>query len=89
MLGSVVVRCSQTGKQHNVKFRTLQKDSGDPITEDNLKKGSSLVMEFKGKPYPVEFKKKCRCVHYILAILNSNMYLLTDKKTLKGKVGDN
>ncbi len=68
---SIVVQCSQTGKEHTVKVKSLTTDSCDPVMEEDLKKGNSLIMEFQGKPYPVQFIRKagmCRqsaymCVH--------------------------
>lgn len=56
-LESVVVQCSQTGKQHTVKVKTLSKENGDPIASGDLTKGNTLLMDFKGKPYPAQFVK--------------------------------
>ena len=51
------MRCSQTGKQHTVKVKELSREDSMPLTEKDLTKGAHLMLEFKGKPYPVTFSQ--------------------------------
>ena len=53
--GSVVVKCSQTGKLHQVKIKDLSREDCEPLTKEDLVKGSELMLEIKGKIYPVQF----------------------------------
>ena len=52
---SVVVKCSQTGKLHQVKIKDLSREDCEPLTKEDLVKGSELMLEIKGKIYPVQF----------------------------------
>ena len=52
-----VVKCSQTGEQHIVKLKDLSKEDNQPILNDDLFEGSSLLVECNHKSYPVEFVK--------------------------------
>ena len=47
--------CPQSGKNHTVKIGKLSREDGDPLTNDDLFKGSVLILDYKGKSYPVEF----------------------------------
>ena len=49
------MQCSQTGKQHCVKLCNLSREDLEPLTRGDLIKGVSLIMDYKGKPYPVQF----------------------------------
>ena len=49
--------CPQTGKTHTVKIGKLSREDGDPLTDNDLFKGSLLILDYKGKSYPVEFKE--------------------------------
>ena len=75
-IGSVIVRCSQTGKQHAVKVGDLSKEDCSPLNEKDLTKGSSLMLDYKGKPYPVTFVqfKGLLCIYSSLQDLY--LYLL-------------
>ena len=53
--GSAVVKCSQTGKLHQVKIKDLSREDCEPLTKEDLVKGSELMLEIKGKIYPVQF----------------------------------
>ncbi len=57
LTGNVIVKCSQTGEQHVVKLKELSKGDGQPIMDDDLHEGSSLLIEEDHKFYPVEFVK--------------------------------
>ena len=48
------MKCSQTGKQISAKVRDLstELEDGSPPT---LKPGNSMLLDLKGKTYPVEF----------------------------------
>lgn len=52
---SVVVKCSQTGKLHQVKLKDLSWEDCESLTKEDLVKGSELMVEMKGKIYPVQF----------------------------------
>ena len=54
ILESVIVQCSQTGRKHQVKLRDLTKEDGE-ISSADFVRGSAMIMNFKGKPYPVKF----------------------------------
>lgn len=56
-IGAVIVQCSQTGKEHAVKVKDLSREDAEPLTPEALTKGASLMLSFKGKPYPVKFQK--------------------------------
>ena len=51
----VIVKCSQTGRKIKTKVQNITKNDMSPIVIDDFKKGSSLLVEVNGKPYPVEF----------------------------------
>ena len=51
------MKCSQTGEQHIVKLKDLSKEDNQPILNDDLFEGSSLLIERNHKTYPVEFVK--------------------------------
>lgn len=55
IVGSVVVKCPQTGKLHQVKLKDLSREDCESLTKDDLVKGSELMVEMKGKIYPVQF----------------------------------
>ncbi len=49
------MKCSQMGKNHTIRIKDLTKETGEPVTEEDLKPGNSLIMDYRGKPYPAEF----------------------------------
>ena len=49
-----MVKCAQQGKRLIVKMKDLSTGTLDPKTD--LKKGASLLAEYKGKSYPVLFE---------------------------------
>ena len=49
------MKCSQTGKLHQVKLKDLSREDCEPLTKEDLVKGSELMVEMKGKVYPVQF----------------------------------
>ena len=51
---SVTVKCCQTGKTYTVKVTKLSKENMEPLTEEDLSHGSSLLMDYKGKSYEVQ-----------------------------------
>ena len=51
------MKCSQTGEQHIVKLKDLSKEDNQPILNDDLFEGSSLLIERNHKSYPVQFVK--------------------------------
>lgn len=53
-----MVKCSQTSKLHNTKLKDLSREDGEPLSKTDLKKGSKLILEIKGKSYPVQFMYK-------------------------------
>lgn len=56
ILGVILVRCSQTGKEHAAKFHEISRQDGKLLKEDYIKsKGAKLSYHYKGKPYPVKF----------------------------------
>ena len=58
------MKCSQDGEI--VKY--LTKENGDSITKEDLTKGSSLIMTFRGKHYPEEIRERISCVIISIAI---------------------
>ena len=54
-VGSAVVKCSQTGKSHTVKLRDLSREDCEPLTTRDCARGSDLMVDIKGKVYPVKF----------------------------------
>lgn len=53
----VLVKCSQMGHKIKAKTRDILKKDMSPLTQGDLKKKSSLVVEMNGKAYLVEFIK--------------------------------
>ena len=56
------MQCCQTGKEHIVKIKDLSKEDAGPLIPQDFISGSTLVLNFKGKPYPgkfLKFKGKC------------------------------
>ena len=51
----IVVKCSQTGKLHQVKLKDLSREDCESLTKDDLVKGTKLMAKMKGKVYPVQF----------------------------------
>ena len=49
------MKCAQTGKQYTVKVKALSREDGEALRESNFVKGASLMLEHKGKSYPVRF----------------------------------
>lgn len=56
-LATVVVQCSQMGKQHTVKVKDLSREDNLPLSHDDLEPKMSLILQYKGKPWPVSFVK--------------------------------
>lgn len=52
---SVLLKCSQTAKKIAARVEQLSKEDLEPLTLSDLQKGSSFIVEVKGKPYPAEF----------------------------------
>lgn len=51
-----MVKCAQLGKKLVVKMKDLTSETSDPLRKTDLKKGASLLAEYKGKSYPVLFE---------------------------------
>lgn len=49
------MKCSQTGKKIRTQVQYITKSDMSPLVEADFKKGSKLVVDINGKPYPVEF----------------------------------
>ena len=67
--GVVVLKCSQTGKKISAKVTDLSREDMRPLQKQDLKKGSSLLVDVKGMSYPAEilgFEGKCICIHVLL-----------------------
>ena len=54
-VGSVIVKCAQTGKHLTVKPGDLSPDSDEPLSRRHFSPGFGLMLEEGGKPYPVQF----------------------------------
>ena len=65
LVGPALVKCCQTGKQHCVKLLDLSREDLIPLSEQDLTKGTSLMLEHQGKSYPVTFLKfkGMFCIH--------------------------
>jgi hypothetical protein len=50
-----LVKCAQTGKQLTVKVKDLAREDGEAFRESDFTNGASLMLERKGKSYPVRF----------------------------------
>ena len=57
LIEKVSVKCNQTNKKFKVDTSTLSCDDGEPLTEDDLVKGSQLLMELDKKSWPVTVLK--------------------------------
>ena len=55
MVGKLIVRCAQLGKTITAKFCELSTLEGDPLLHRELVAGASLLLDVKGKSYPVTF----------------------------------
>ena len=53
--GQVFVKCNQNGKESFVKTKDLSTEGNRPLSKGDLVKGSQLLLNFKGKSYPVTF----------------------------------
>ena len=51
-----MVKRTQQGKKLVVKMKDLTTESLDPLRKADLKKGASLLADYKGKAYPVLFE---------------------------------
>ena len=51
----MLVKCSKTGRKLKAKIGDISKEDMSPLTQGDLKKGSSLVVEVNKKAYTVEF----------------------------------
>ena len=54
--GSVIVKCAQQGTRLSVKMKDLMSENCEPIKKSQLRKGASLMADYKGKTYPVIFE---------------------------------
>lgn len=52
--GRICVKCNQSGKAFTVKVNVLSREDLEPLTENDLVKGSQLLMD---KSYPVTVEK--------------------------------
>ena len=53
--GKVLLKCSQNGKVLTAQVKDISKEDGSPLSSVDFKPGASLLVEHKGKFYPVEF----------------------------------
>ena len=51
----MIVRCEQFGKCIPAKVCELSNSDGDPVSKHELVAGASLLLDVKGKSYPVSF----------------------------------
>jgi len=56
-IGSVIVKCSQTGEHYCAKLHNLTTEDALPVSKDDLYEGSSLMLEKDRKVFPVQFIK--------------------------------
>ena len=54
-IGKVVVRCAQTGDLISTEISQLSNPEGSPVSEVELRLGSSLLLDVKGISYPMVF----------------------------------
>lgn len=52
-IGSVVLKCSQTGEKLVAKIRDQYREDMEPVVD--LSKGAELLFELNGKVYPAQF----------------------------------
>lgn len=71
VVGKVVVKCNQNGKESVVKTKDLSNHNNGPLSKGDLTKGSQLLLNYKGKSYPVTFVS---LKGLILDFLNSHYY---------------
>ena len=55
IIGKVIVKCAQDGKSMVVQVHELSTFEGYPALPHELFRGASLLLEVKGKSYPVVF----------------------------------
>ncbi len=51
----MIVRCAQSGMYILAKVCDLSNPEGDPLSKHQLVAGASLLVDEKGKSYPVTF----------------------------------
>ena len=54
-LAQVIVKCNQNRKQSCLNTTDLSNENNLPFTLDNFAKGAQLLVNYKGKSYPVTF----------------------------------
>jgi hypothetical protein len=55
--GKIIVKCNQSGKIYTVKVNVLSRADMEPLTEEDLIKGSQLLMDMRKRSYPVTVEK--------------------------------
>ena len=50
------MKCAQQGTRFSVKMKDLTSENLEPIRKSHLRKGTSLMADYKGKTYPVIFE---------------------------------
>ena len=50
-----MVLCPQSGKRHTVKVGKLSREDAEPLQNSDLFEGALLILDYKGKTWPVEF----------------------------------
>ena len=53
--GKVVLKCSQNGKLLTAQVKDISREDSLPLSASDLMPGASLLVEHKGKFYPVQF----------------------------------
>lgn len=51
----VVLKCCQNGKTLSAEVKDLSREDCLPLSTEDFKRGAQLLVEHKGKFYPVEF----------------------------------
>ena len=50
------MKCAQLGTRLSVKMKDLTSENLEPLKKSDLRKGTSLIADYKGKSYPVIFE---------------------------------
>ena len=54
-IGPIIVQCCQTGKKLNVRVKDVTTEDCQSLTESDFVSGANLILNHKGKSYPVQF----------------------------------
>ena len=68
----MIVKCAQQGKRLVVKMKDLTLETFEPLKKNDLRKGASLMADYKGKTYPVIFEAFAGNKHLLAKCLPSH-----------------